>query len=178
MKKNKFKKSICLAVLALTLVVGVCSKSAMAYFTTYVEAQGSVEVDLGFTETKPNDDVKKNIKTVSITNDKEFPCFVRMKIFVGNKFAELVKYQPGSGWSLENGYYEYDAILEPHATTSDFIIKLEDAFNLKPSEDDLREFNVIVIQESAPVRYDEDEMPYAEWNTDASGSESGEGDAK
>lgn len=164
MKKIKFNRQICLAAVAFMLLAGACVKDAMAYFTTYATAKGSVQMNLEFTETVPNDDVKDKVKTVSVTNDKDYPCFVRLKVFVGNKFSEVVSILSGSNWNLEDGYYKYNAILEPGVTTSDFKVDLTQAFAIKPEAGDLDEFNVIIIQECAPVVYDSNGNAYADWS--------------
>lgn len=183
MKKIKLNKYICLAVVAITLIVGVCVENAMAYFTTYVTAEGQVTMNLGFTETVPDDDVADKTKTVSVTNNDDFPCFVRLKVFWGNQFNEYIEIEGGTGWSLNNGYYEYDSVLEPDAKTNDFVIDLTEAMQLKPTDDDIDEFNVIVIQESTPVLYTDDGVPYADWsiptveNEGGTESENGEGAA-
>ena len=64
------------ATLALTgtLAVG----SAMAYFTTYTTAGGGVTMNMGFTETIPNETVDKDGKHVTITNTGDYDCFVRV----------------------------------------------------------------------------------------------------
>lgn len=164
MKKIKLNKYICLAVVAITLIAGVCVENAMAYFTTYVTAEGQVTMNLGFTETVPNDNVVNKTKTVSVTNNDDFPCFVRLKVFVGDLFAGDIEITGGAGWSLDNGYYVYDNELQPGETTNDFVIDLTKAMGYQPTEDDIDEFNVIVIQESTPVLYTEEGVSYADWS--------------
>ena len=46
MKKKLNKKTLCLTAAALTLTAGLSVGSAMAYFTTYVTAQGGDEFRL------------------------------------------------------------------------------------------------------------------------------------
>lgn len=46
MKKKLNKKTLCLTAAALTLTAGLSVGSAMAYFTTYVTAQGGQELSL------------------------------------------------------------------------------------------------------------------------------------
>ena len=57
MKKKLNKKTLCLTAAALTLTAGLSVGSAMAYFTTYVTAQGGQELSLGFTEVIPDEEV-------------------------------------------------------------------------------------------------------------------------
>lgn len=163
MKKIKFNKQICLAAVAFALLAGVCVNEAMAYFTTYATASGNVKMELEFTETLPNDRVENKVKTVSVTNDKDYACFVRLKVFVGDAFKDAISFVPGA-WELKDGYYTYNQILEPGSTTSDFKVDLTQAFAIVPEAGDLDEFNVIIIQECAPVLYNEETgAAYVDW---------------
>ena len=51
------KKPLVLAAAAIALTGSLTVGSAVAYFTTYATAQGGVTMNMGFTETKPQEEV-------------------------------------------------------------------------------------------------------------------------
>ena len=55
MRKGWSKKTIGLAAAACILAAGATAGSAMAYFTTYAEAEGSQTLSLGMTTTIPGE---------------------------------------------------------------------------------------------------------------------------
>ena len=155
------RKSICLTVAALLLVGGLTVGSAMAYFTAFDTAAGAVELDLGFTETIPNEVVENRTKTITITNNGNYDCYVRLKALTGDKYDGCLEYS-GENWSNDGDYYYYSEILVPGAVTSEIVIDINDAFDLADSD-----FNVIIIQECTPVLYDTEGNPKADWDVTA-----------
>ena len=150
MKKMRNKKMLGLAAAALVLTAGAATGKAMAYFTTYVTAQGGHELELGFTTTIPNEVVKDWTKDITLTNTGEKDCYVRVKTFAGTKYK--LDYVDGSGgsWSAgPEGYYYWHGILAPGETTGSLLVKID---KLEATES----FNVIVVQECTPVPYDEE----------------------
>ena len=88
-----------------TLAVG----SAMAYFTTYTTAGGGVTMNMGFTETIPNETVDKDGKHVTIKNTGDYDCFVRVKAFAP---MELTYTADPDKWEAKNdGYWHYKEVL-------------------------------------------------------------------
>ncbi len=168
MKKYLNKKCLCLAGAAFLLAGSVTVGSAMAYFTTYATASGGAQISLGFTETVPREEIPivDWTKRISVDNTGSVDCFVRVKIFAGEKFREhLDENISGEGWTKgqepdENGYfyYYYDQVVPAGGTTENQLTAHID--NMESTED----FNVIVVQESTPVLYDADGSPYADWN--------------
>lgn len=75
------KKPLVLAAAAIALTGSLTVGSAVAYFTTYATAQGGVTMNMGFTETKPHEEVDENGKHVTISNDGDYDCFVRVRAF-------------------------------------------------------------------------------------------------
>ena len=159
--KKMNRKTICLAVAALLLVGGLTVGNAMAYFTAFDTASGAVELDLGFTETIPNETVENRTKTITVTNNGDYDCYVRLKALTGAKYDGCLEYT-GADWSNEGEYYYYDGILAPGASTSEIVIDINDAFELADSD-----FNVIIIQECSPVHYDSEGNPEADWDATA-----------
>ena len=62
------KKPLIMAAATLALTGTLAVGSAMAYFTTYSTAGGGVKMNMGFTETIPNETVDQNGKHVTISN--------------------------------------------------------------------------------------------------------------
>ena len=149
------------ATLALTgtLAVG----SAMAYFTTYSTAGGGVTMNMGFTETVPNEKVDENGKHVTITNTGKYDCFVRVKAFAP---VELIYNAPDGEWTAgADDYWYYDEVLLAGQTTKKEL-NITYKFPTGDSEGKNKpdEFNVVVIQECTPVLYDDTGKAYADWN--------------
>ena len=165
MKSKWNERVLGVAAAALVLVAGATAGKALAYFTTYVTAQGGQELSLGFTTTIPNEKVENWQKSITIENTGDKDCYVRVKAFAGDKYG--LTYADGSGgkWSLgAEGYYYWQDILAPGAVTGTLIVKIDKL--------DAREsFNVIVVQECIPVPYDENGNPVpwdqVDWNEPA-----------
>lgn len=154
------KKNILLAALASALVATLTVGSAMAYFTTYSRATGRVEMNMGFTETIPHEDVDNEGKHVTIENIGDYDCFVRVKAFAP---LELTYNVPDGGWvEGEDDYWYYTQPLAAKATTSELNISFE--YPVNTEEQTTEEFNIVVVQEYTPVIYDENNNPTANWD--------------
>ena len=165
--KNKFnKKIICLAAAAIVLTAGVSIKDAMAYFTTYVVSEGKEELKLGFTETEVQEEVKDGKKIVVIKNTGTADCYVRVRAITAEQYKNsLTDAEPdgADNWTAKNGeFYEYKKVLKAGESTTPIHIMIS-ALGLKPG-DETPNFNVIVIQECAPVLYDDNGDTYADWD--------------
>lgn len=170
MKKNISKKTIGLLVVSLLMVACIGVGSALAYFTTYTEAKGGVQLDLEFVDTKINEEVEKGEKILTVKNNENAEAaYVRIKVVVAKQYEEYLQYSEVEGVSNwkpnEDGYYYYSEILAPGETTTELYVNLS---QIVASDD----FNVIVIQESTPVLYDADGEPYADWSVTAQYQES------
>lgn len=166
MNKKRNRRTLLLALTALLLSLGAAAGSAMAYFTTYVTAQGGHELSLGFTTTIPNEKVSDWSKTITLTNTGERDCYVRLKVFAGSSYTLTYEFDQNGGWSLgSDGYYYWHEILRPGETaghtgggeTPDdaFVVRIG-----KP-QDANQSFNIIVVQECTPVPFDENGNPLA-----------------
>ena len=167
MKNRIHKKTICLAAAALVLVASLTVGKALAYFTTYTQAQGGVVLDLGFTETTPVEKVVDGAKQLVIKNTGDFDCYVRIKALVGADYTvtyeepakvpgEDGKWTPGA-----DGYYYYSDIV-PARTGETTQINVNITFPI-PVDGEAPDFNVIIIQECTPVLYDENGNPSYNW---------------
>lgn len=162
MMKRLSKKTICLAAAAITLTGTLAVGSACAYFTTYSTAKGSVEFNMGYTETTPNEVVREGNKIVTIENTGDYDCFVRVKAFAGTDVQNSLTYS-GSNWSPgDGGYYYYSEVLPAKGGESTpLTINVSAVLDKVDKEHDM---NVIVIQECTPVQYDDKGNPYADWS--------------
>ena len=160
------KKSLCLAAAALTLTAGISAGTAMAYFTTYTEASGGVTLNMGFSETIPKEDFSNWTKHVSVENTGDYDCYVRVKALAGSKYQDGLQYSDSDGkWTPgEDGYYYYSDPIAPGESTSVLDIRID-------SKESDASFNVVVVQESTKVLYNEGYEPYADWTQIADTSE-------
>ena len=165
MRKQAFK-TICLAAAAGILIAGGTVERAMAYFTTYVTAKGGYAVELGFTRTEIEEEVEFGKKEVVLTNTGDQDCYVRLKALTGNMYKDSLLYSEPDGlenWTPQaDGYYYYGDIVAPGASTTRLDVRF--AF---PEDEMPKDFNVIIIQESTLVLYDDDGNPYADWSVTA-----------
>lgn len=172
MKNKKMMKTICLAAAGLILTSGLIVESAMAYFTTYAVAEGGMTLDLGFTETVPEETVVDGRKEILIENTGDYDCYVRIKALTGDAYKDSIVYSEPDGagkWTPgpdADGYYYFNDIVKAGSKTTQ--INVGFSFPEKEPTD----FNVIIIQESTPVLYDESGAPYADWNEVADVSQS------
>ncbi|GJM56549.1 hypothetical protein [uncultured Dubosiella sp.] len=133
--------------------------SAYAYFTTNANAGGSYGIELG-NDTDIEEEVDGLDKHIVVTNHEDSqPVFVRVKLFFGNEYITDWSIA-GDGWSLgEDDFYYFADPVDPGQSTSELLaqFKVED-------ESDKTHFNVVVVSESAPVIYDENNRPVADWS--------------
>ena len=160
MKKKSFhKKTLGMAAAALALTAAVSAGSALAYFTTYTQAAGGAALQLGFAQTIPQEEVDNWTKHVKVQNTGDYDCFVRVRAFAGTRYQDKLIYS-GDNWTLaDDGYYYYSQIVEAGASTEDVL-----DIRIPYEESEGQDFNVIVVQESAPVIYDENGNPIGDWD--------------
>ncbi len=158
MKKYLNKKILCLAGAVLLLSASGAAGRAMAYFTTYVTASGGASVSLGFTHTVPQEEIVDWTKRIVVENQGDYDCFVRVKVFAGQKYQEGLGIS-GQGWTKGEGdyYYYKDVVPAGSSVSEQLLVKID---HMESTED----FNVIVVQECTPVLYDENGSPYMDWN--------------
>ena len=167
MKMNKSKKTFGLAVLTLALALTVSVGGAMAYFTTYTEASGGVVLEFGYPNTGIEEHVVDGKKEITLLNTGDYDCYVRLKALTGDAYKDSLTYSEPDGagkWTPgADGYYYYSEIISAGESTSQinvgFSFKVEEEGQEPPAD-----FNVIIIQESTQVLYDEDGNPYADWD--------------
>lgn len=151
-----------MAMAAMILVGTLTVKSAMAYFTTYASAKGSMQMHMGFTETVPREEVDSKGKHITVENVGDYDCFVRVRAFAPTEIT-LTYQAEDSGWTDGgDGFWYYDQILSAGKST-DTALNVSYTFPKTEDEDSPEEFNIVVIQECTPVLYKADGMAYADW---------------
>lgn len=159
MKKAKYLLTLLAAGTILTAGIG----QAMAYFTTYVEAEGNFTIRLG-DETKIVEKFENWVKELRVSNEEgSEPVFIRAKAFYAPDTLELT--YSGEGWSKgdTDDYYYYNIPVNAGETTESLSVAIK---NIPQDVAKGDVFNVIVIYESTPVLYHEDGTAYADWNSE------------
>lgn len=154
MKRNKIMVMALSLILCLTVSIGL----ATAYFTDYEAAKGGAVLHLnGQTEIEEKLDGKN--KTISVHNVGETDMVTRVKIIGDAKHMTVTL---GSDWSelQSDGWYYYTKVLKcnpgsPAEGDSTSTIKAEITVNGK---EDIKDFDIIVVHESARVVYDGDKV--------------------
>lgn len=142
-----------LVLVALVLALTTMLPGALAYFTTNTGAQG-VGPALAFgTSTTGTETVKDWVKTLTVTNDGVQDVYLRAKVF-----ADVTVDATNEGWTLSGDYYYYNKPLAPaDAATFEVEIKGEDGTvngaPFAPGTDEALPFDVTIVYETAPVRY-------------------------
>lgn len=151
------KPTICMGMAAAFLLGASAVSETMAYFTTHVAAEGGQVIELGATSTI-EEEVSNMTKHVVLTNTGKQACFVRIKAFAGEDF--LLEYLgEAEDWKAgEDGYWYYQKVLQAGEKTQNLDIKIH-----LPSQEYTKDFNVIVIQETAPAVYDAEGNASADW---------------
>ena len=174
--KRKDIRNICLSLLAGAAVLTTGVNSALAYFTTYTTAEG------GLPEITETFDSKTKHLVITSDADSE-PVYIRARAFCA-RYEVAYQSSPEGIWTQESGvwnkvvpggeadgdWYYYKEIVPGggSAATLDVVIDIppvpegNEPGQTKP--EDGESFNVIVIYESTPVRYDENGEPYADWS--------------
>ncbi len=165
---KKISKAI--ALLAAVLILAASLPSALGYFTAYTRAQGGAVLHLGGS-THITEEFSNWTKHVVITSEEgSQPVYVRARAFSGGQYPLTYSSEENS-WSLgEDGYYYFNRILNGGESTTELLIHI-DGVPEKAAQD--QAFNVVVVYETTPVRYDENGDPYAEWTQDLKTGEGG-----
>ena len=166
MKKRIVLCNVCLLFLVAAMVLSAGVKEASAYFTTYVRAEGGYVIQSGY-ETEIEEKFYDWTKEITIgSKSGSQPVYIRAKAFCGDEY-ELLYSDPYDKWTQKSdGYWYYKDIVNGGEKTKPLLIKIEKV----PEEvKDNTEFNVVVIYESTPVRYDKNGNPYEDWSAKTEG---------
>lgn len=167
------KRKLVLTFLVFALIICANIQPAMAYFTTYTYAKGGHPIYLRDT-TRIEEQFSNLTKHVRIRSEANSePVWVRAQVFYAYQGIEEItitgadnpsKWQKGA--TDDNGYvyYNYSEPLLGGGVTEELIVKIRTKDTLTPDAGD--QYDVIVVYESTPVRYDENgnQLP-VDWNT-------------
>lgn len=152
------KTRVLLVTAAAVLALAAGAQSALAYFTTYATAKGGYTIHLG-EKTSIEEQFANWTKKVEIANTGSQPCYVRVKVFCGAPYTDVLTFS-GEGWTEgEDGYWYYNAIVPAGGKSSELDVAIG---NTPVGEAEA--FNVIVVQEATAVHYRADGTPYADWS--------------
>lgn len=153
------KKTIIMA-LSLILVMVLSTGFASAYFTDYEAAKGGAVLKLSG-QTKVEEVVKDNNKTITISNTGETDMIVRVQVIGDQNRMTVV---PGDGWIKDGDWYYYTRILTPKDTNGARSTSIE--AKITGNEGD--NFDIIVVQEGSRTLYDGDTLAAPNgWSSDA-----------
>lgn len=166
------RRHILLTILVFTLVISASIQPAIAYFTSYATAKGSVEINLGdTTEISETFDPKTLTKTIVISSEENSePVYIRAKVIYTGLDGQNAFTASGEGWTAlqDDGYYYYGStkddltILKGDEETTELKVTIT---SVPDNPEDGTSFSVTVIYESTPVRYNADHPTgYALWN--------------
>ena len=156
------RKSIVLAAAAAVLALAVSLPLAWGYFSTYTEAKGGVRLQNRRVETDIKEEVKEWVKHVTITNSQDGgPVYVRARAFAGGGYELTYLSEDGSWRDGGDGFYYYNGILGPGEETPELQVKIN---NIPEDAVEGQEFEVVVVYETTPVRYDQAGNAYADWS--------------
>ena len=167
MRRTKIILIVLAVILTATAVIGTAS----AYFTTHSSAAGSVAVSISPIITTNDEEVDPDgmVKVITINNEGETPCYVRVIAFAP---SEMTLSYDGSGWSENGDYVDYEAVLEAGESTEPLTITIG---NVPEEAEEGYTFNVIVAYETTYVTYDDEGQPEApDWDREISGYEGGQ----
>jgi len=148
------RNSFILAAFAALLVLGTSIRPAMAYFSCYTEAAGAKEILLSDDTEIDEPAVEDWIKHLVVTNTGDSAVFVRAKAFAADRYSLSCGGQNWTG-TQEDGYCYYRLPVETGAKADELLVKISGI----PEDELLRDgdgFNIAVIYEAVPVRYNED----------------------
>lgn len=178
-KRRYYRRTTLLTMMALVLLAGAALKDSLAYFTTYTTTRGSCRLTF-----KPSTDIHEEVgswfKRIWIENTGDTDCFVRVRALFGDFiFLKEEKEELKDGvahWKKDGDWWYYDVPLKPGELTS--VLKISFTTTKEVMEElEIDNFNVVVVQECAPVLYqanaDGTYTPYADWSKAGQSEEAG-----
>ncbi|SCZ80979.1 hypothetical protein [Pseudobutyrivibrio xylanivorans] len=142
-------------VAAVALVISISAvKPALAYFTATRTVEGTTKaIEIGDVPPELDEDVVEMTKMITITNNGQYPIFVRAMAISPDNWQ--VNFNPEDGWMQEGDYYYYTKPLAPEESTATQL-KLDIVPKQVNQEYDVPDsFNVVIVQEATKVIYDD-----------------------
>lgn len=159
------RRTAVLAALAVALVVCMGVTPALAYFTDSTEASGGLVIGAKST-THMNEEYADGVKHVTVENDAQstVAVFVRARAYSTEKVSVS-----GAGWTAQGDWYVYGEAVAPGESTAPLDVSIafpkRKAADNDPSGYEIGDnFNVVVVYESTPATYDENNNPAPDWS--------------
>ena len=159
------KRRLLLALLAVIMVLSVSIGPALAYFSTYTVAEGKKPIKV-VPDTTINEDVaSETLKSVTVTNAGNAPCFVRAKAFA--PAGVTLGTAGGNGWSAQNGegFWVYGEVLMPGESTGKLVIPIS---GIPAAANEGDSLNIAVVYESTTAIWNDSTGEYdiGRWGQD------------
>ena len=155
------KRRLLLALLAVIMVLSVSIGPALAYFSTYTVAEGKKPIKVVPDTTIDEDVASETLKSVTVTNAGNAPCFVRAKAFA--PAGVTLGTAGGNGWSAQNGegFWVYGEVLMPGETTAELEIPIS---GIPTTADEGDSLNIAVVYESTTAIWHNGAYVADDWN--------------
>ena len=158
----KYLKKYIIVVISILLTLVLASK-VYAYFTTYTNAGGEIELDIGYIGSYIEIDKPDENLHISPMNVGSADCYIRVKVFAPSDIIKVEYLNSNNKWTYKDGWYYYSDVLEPNqkAEEMEAILKgmvEEDSLNFNYN------INVIAVTETTEVLYNQDGTTYANWD--------------
>lgn len=167
MKRSYLTKRFGLAAAACALCIAAGVGTTFAYYTDSTNAQGMLDYSADEPKTDIDEKIDDDGKSITLTNNSDVPCIVRVKLFFSEMNADVkitnrmnesqdenIKVAPGE-WGVLNpekldGWIYFNEILWPGQTTS--VLRAEIS-TPDAKTNALDKFKVQVVSQSVQARW-------------------------
>ncbi|MBQ9708339.1 MAG: hypothetical protein IJV66_04045 [Firmicutes bacterium] len=134
-------------VTAILLAFGATTVISSAYFSDYETAAGQAGIHLSG-QTQIEEKWQGTEKVVWIQNTGKVDVVVRAGVFAPEKISTITLETPGD-WKQgeDKNFWYYQHVLKPGDSTSEIKVSV----SVKDVDIDYRDFDIVVVQECAPV---------------------------
>ena len=157
MKKSK----LLFVLISLVLVLFVSVPNALAYFSTYTITKGTKTIHIQ-DSTQISEKVEDWTKKIVVKADPDSDyVYVRVKVYAPSYILKTLKIN-GDGWTKDGDYFYYGDPINDGNQTNQLDVLIDNT-NLPTDSKDGDEFHIVVVYESIPASYDENNNMYADW---------------
>lgn len=157
-KFDRIKKIVLIFALLLVQFVVLVPNKSLAYFYSYVEGSGIVQINYAEPKTKLVKRESNKLKKITMENTNDIPCFVRVKIILPSKRTCNVKSVNNTWEDRGDGYWYYKEVLNDNRKVTDELI-------IEITDNSGKKFNYVVIAENCRAIYDDYNVLIADWNS-------------
>lgn len=150
------KKSIFLVALSIILLIAATANSTLAYFTSYITAEGGYTLNLQKGRVTVLTDVDGGCHWVQLVNSEgNLPIYVRGRFIVPDGCTLEMG---GQGWTEGDGYWSYTSILNPGEETTQLQATVTRLAGYDPDS-----YDIVFIYETSPVLRDQNGNYYSDY---------------